>query len=65
MAKFVCVLPQKPIMCKKCKTMYIPEKIKENGYYENCPTCKFCFNGIPQTIPVWKYNLIRWKRGLW
>ena len=53
---------KRPVKCKKCGTLYLPEKIKENGYFENCPTCKFCFNGKDEIIPIWKYNLIKWKR---
>ena len=59
-----CIVPPvvKIVMCKKCGTLYRPEKIKENGYYENCPTCKFCWNNPEQHIPLWKYKLIRFKR---
>ena len=62
MAQFIVERVKRPVICKKCQTMYLPDKVKENGYYENCPTCKFCFNGKEQELPIWKYNLIRWKR---
>ena len=42
--------------------MYKPEKIKENGKYENCPTCHFCHNGKKDHVPLWLYKLIRYKR---
>lgn len=61
MAKFVVPLI-KMVRCKKCGTVYLPEKVKENGKYENCPTCGFCHNDHKCHIPLWWYKLIRYKR---
>lgn len=52
----------KIVKCSKCGALYKPEKIKENGRYENCPICGFCFNDAKNHIPLWKYKLIRFKR---
>lgn len=52
----------KVVMCKKCGCLYKPEKVKQNGYYENCPECHFCFNGKKQHISLLKYKFIRFKR---
>lgn len=62
MASYVVAPAIKMVMCKKCRAMYRPEKIKENGKYENCPICGFCFNDKTCHIPLWKYKLIRFKR---
>ena len=52
----------KIVKCAKCGALYRPEKIKENGKYENCPVCGFCHNDPKCHIPLWKYKLIRFKR---
>jgi len=62
MAQYVVPPSVKMVKCRKCGTMYKPEKIKENGKYENCPTCHFCHNGKKDHVPLWLYKLIRYKR---
>ena len=68
MAKYV-VPPRKKnsttiVKCYYCGTMYVPEKREYNGYYEKCPTCHSSTNSNTNTIPLWKYNLIKYWRGL-
>lgn len=62
MAQYVVRPSIKMVMCKKCGAMYLPERIKENGKYENCPECGFCHNGKNNHIPLWLFKLIRYKR---
>ena len=63
MAKYI--VPSKEniiVLCYKCKTMYVPEK-RNGSYYEECPMCGCSLNDIRNTIPLWKYNLIKFFRG--
>ncbi len=60
MAKFV--VPHTPIvLCKICRTMYVPEKMDEQ-FFEDCPVCGFGMNKKNNTIPIWRYNLIKFWR---
>lgn len=64
MAKYI-VPPkhEKIIKCKKCGTMYVPDKIDSSSTFEDCPHCGYCCNRKAQIIPLWKYNIIKWFRG--
>ena len=58
------------VKCKKCKAMYVPDKqttISEGfyrGHFEKCPICGYERNDWDNVIPLWKYNLIKWFRGV-
>lgn len=62
MAKFV-VPSRKDVIvrCWKCKTLYVPEKMQYQGssFFEDCPLCHSSGNDWSNTIPLWKYNLIK------
>lgn len=71
MAQYV-VPPRKKkfilVKCHKCKALYAPDPdvhpYGEKNYYEKCPICGTCTNDRHNTIPLWRYNLIRYWRGL-
>ena len=57
------------VKCRKCGTMYVPEKEKSNkffakSFFEECPNedCCCSINDINDVIPLWKYNLIKYWR---
>ena len=58
------------VKCKNCKAMYVPDSqipISEGyheGYFEKCPICGYDRNDWDNTISLWKYNLIKWIRGV-
>ena len=56
------------IKCNWCGTLYVPDKGKhpynDPTYFERCPTCGYSTNSKYQRIPLWKYNLIKYWRGL-
>ena len=68
-----CVIPPKTIIvkCRECRTLYVPEREKDvvSEYwkefegFEPCPICGQKRNGYSNTIPLWKYNLIKLFRG--
>ena len=54
------------LKCKKCKGLYIPEKIKidyNTARYDPCPFCGYRHNSEKNTIPVWIYNLLKFFRS--
>ena len=62
MAKYV--VPSKKdiiVRCHMCKTLYVPEKMSSPGsvFFEECPVCHAVYNDWTDTIPLWKYNLIK------
>ena len=71
MAQYV-VLPRQKrnviIKCSECGTMYVPDKGKhpygDTSCFERCPACNYGANKKEQIIPLWRYNLIRYWRGL-
>ena len=62
MAKYV-VPSRKDVIvrCCRCKTLYVPEKMAFEGssFFEECPVCHASCNDWGDTIPLWKYNLIK------
>ena len=68
------IIPPKRIIvkCKWCKTLYVPDRSKDRRRitdksfvaFEECPVCGYDNNDYPCTIPLWKYNLIRFMRGM-
>ena len=72
MAKYVVPPTGKSVLlvkCYKCKTLYAPDKEKDQDYifssryFEECPVCGYPSNGWSEVIPLWKYNLIAFFRG--
>lgn len=60
MAKYV--VPPKDgiiIQCERCKTLYVPDVITDSVFFEKCPICNCPSNSMTDTIPLWKYNLIK------
>lgn len=66
------VIPQRAVIvkCLNCKTLYVPDMTKnifwfnkEFKSFEKCPICGYEGNSYRQTIPLWKYNLIKLFRG--
>lgn len=59
------------VRCKSCKTLYVPDRTKDRKWssdktfasFEKCPVCGNDDNKWTNTIPLWMYNLIRWRRG--
>ena len=71
MAKYVVPSNKKvetpPILlkCYKCKTLYSPERCDSiTLYFEDCPICGFRKNTVENEISLWRYNLIKYWRGL-
>lgn len=67
-----CVIPPKTfiVKCYQCGTLYVPDMEKNDidsfcGFegFEPCPTCGRKRNGFGDTIPLWRYNLIKLFRG--
>ena len=53
------------VRCHECKGLYMPQKVIRTygtNYFERCPFCGSDTNTIKHTIPVWKYNLLRFFR---
>ena len=65
MAKYIVPSKETPIvLCYRCRTMYVPDEQKSGSwFYENCPICDYGSNDKSDTIPLWKYNLIKFFRG--
>lgn len=71
MAQYV-VPPRKKkliiVKCWKCKTLYVPDQgvhpNNDSSKYEFCPVCGTGQNDRHNVIPLWRYNLIRYWRGL-
>ena len=66
------VIPPKTaiVKCRDCKTLYVPNRSKDRhmvgrGFasFEKCPTCGYEDNNYRDTIPLWKYNIVKWFRG--
>lgn len=67
------VIPPKTVIvkCNGCKTMYVPDRSKDRRWrpdgsfasFEKCPICGEDNNRYKDTIPLWKYNLIKLFRG--
>ena len=54
------------VRCRQCRGMYVPETTKTNSgevYFERCPFCGYSSNNYKNTIPLWKYNLIKFFRA--
>ena len=68
-----CVIPPKPIIvkCRRCGALYVPDMDKDeiNDWsgrfigFEPCPVCGRTRLGFEDTIPLWRYNLIKLFRG--
>lgn len=70
MAKYVVPPKEIIVMCYGCRTMYVPDREKDLFTYEGrfagfepCPVCGRNCNGFDRTIPLWRYNLIKFFRG--
>ena len=67
-----CVVPPRAaiVKCRGCKTLYVPDRGKDRRWssdrsfasFEKCPVCGFDDNRYRDTIPLWKYNWIRFCR---
>lgn len=66
------VVPPKTVIvkCSNCKALYVPDLDKSKrwhdhsfGAFEQCPVCGYEDNRKNNTIPLWKYNLIKLFRG--
>lgn len=66
-----CVVPPNIaiVKCRECGALYVPDRKNDvhNHYggfnhFEMCPVCNSNRNNYSDTIPLWKYNLIRWFR---
>ena len=72
MAKYVVPpMGSRPVIvkCRSCKTLYVPDKMQAvkdeyDVYFEPCPVCGERYNRWNCVIPLWRYNLIRWLRGV-
>ena len=71
MAKYIVPPRQKKqvlIKCWACKTLYAPDMnnhpFGDKNKYESCPVCKTDTNGHENEISLWRYNLIKYWRGL-
>ena len=52
------------VKCNRCGGLYLPDIFKtRNGYFEPCPFCNDMFNTYKNTIPIWRYNLIKFFRS--
>ena len=49
------------IKCENCHGLYMPSRLDK--YAEPCPFCGCKYNTIENTIPVWRYNLIKFFRS--
>lgn len=65
------VIPPKTVIvkCSNCQALYVPELDKSKrlfdksfGAFEQCPVCGYEDNRKNDTIPLWKYNLIKFFR---
>ena len=56
------------VKCWECGALYAPDpnvvSFVGRERYEPCPVCKTPLNSKDNEIPLWKYNLIRYWRGL-
>lgn len=65
------VIPPKEVIvrCRCCKALYVPDLNMSYVFhgafrhFEKCPVCNFEKNDEEDTIPLWKYNLIKLVRG--
>lgn len=62
MAKYI--IPPKGetiVRCWNCGTLYVPEArlFEGSSFFEKCPCCGYSANNWKNTIPLWKYNLIK------
>ena len=67
------VIPPKTciVKCSSCKTLYVPDRQKDRHWhhdgtfasFEKCPVCGNDENKFRNTIPLWRYNLIKLFRG--
>ena len=71
MAKYIVPPREKKMVlvkCWSCKTLYMPDHDVhprgEKNKYEQCPVCGTTMNDYQNVIPLWRYNLIRYWRGL-
>lgn len=57
------------VKCKNCATLYVPDPkihpFNDPDYFERCPMCRYAYDSRLSTIPLWKYNLIKFFRGRW
>jgi len=52
------------VKCRKCGTLYVPDSTHASWHtFEDCPHCGYYGNKKKDTIPLWKYNIIKWFRG--
>ena len=71
MAKYVIPPNDVIVKCSCCKALYVPDRSKDMRWmstkkfasFEKCPVCGNGDNTYKHTIPLWKYNLIRYWRG--
>ena len=70
MAKYVIPPNEVIVKCRECKALYVPDRSADKSRpndefmsFENCPVCGCRRNDYRHTIPLWKYNLIRYWRG--
>lgn len=64
-----CIVPPKVaiVKCRRCKALYVPDREKDRRWsvdggfasFEKCPICRCDDNNYCDTIPLWRYNLIR------
>ena len=67
------VIPPKTaiVRCKACKALYVPDRTRDRHWavdrgfasFEKCPVCGYEDNRYGNTIPLWRYNLIKLMRG--
>lgn len=67
------VIPPKTsiVKCARCSALYVPDRTKDKWWsadqsfesFESCPLCGYSCNTFCNTIPLWKYNLIKFFRG--
>lgn len=67
------VIPPKSVIvkCGNCKALYVPDRSKDRTWcpdhsfasFEKCPICGYKDNRYNNTIPLWRYNLIKFFRG--
>ena len=51
------------IECRTCKTLYIPEFLKD-GFFEKCPKCGSTSNSTYNIISPWRYKWLRFWRNI-
>lgn len=71
MADFVIPPMTTIVRCRGCKALYVPDREKDRHWtsdrsfasFEKCPVCGYDDNTYRNTIPLWIYNIIKWRRG--